>query len=78
MSNQVEFEEGGSGFGFGSSGSGNFIDAKYGLSHDTEKGMVGWLLKKGIAKSPKSAQRIMVGIVIFNMVIMILALSYLL
>lgn len=41
------------------------------------KGMEGWLIRKGIAKSEGAAKAILLGIAVVNIVIIILVISFL-
>jgi hypothetical protein len=82
MSSGVEFED--SGY------SGNYSQVKstqggpsYGIgqssySSSEVKGMAGWLIRHGFAKSSQGAQLYLVGLVIVNLIITFIALSYLL
>lgn len=40
------------------------------------RGMTGWLMRKGIVKSPNGAQVILVGVVIANVIIMYVVITY--
>lgn len=47
-----------------------------GYSGGEERGMAGWLMRHGLAKSPQTAQIIMLGIVVINIIITFVALKY--
>lgn len=45
-------------------------------SGNEEKGMTGWLIRHNLAKSPEGAQKYLYGIIAVNLIIIIVALSY--
>lgn len=85
MSDKVQFEE--DNFSFSStkktgvnSNSGN-VSSGYGhpqYATNEPKGMVGWLIKNGLAKSGNAAQFILVGFVIFNVILTFIIIKFLL
>jgi hypothetical protein len=40
------------------------------------KGMAGWLMRKGITKSPAAAQAVLVGFIVINVIITFIAIKY--
>ncbi len=50
----------------------------YGSGQREERGMAGWLIKRGFAKSYGSAQAVMLGIVVVNIIITYVAIKFLL
>ena len=42
---------------------------------ESELGITGWLMKRGIAKSPQSAQGVLVGVLVVVMVVIFFLLS---
>lgn len=85
MSSGVEFEE--DNFGrkpiYPSQGMNSFSgNSSYQYSPDSpnnqERGMIGWLIKHGIVKSANGANVILFGLVLFNIIITILIIVYLL
>lgn len=61
MSEQVQFEEDTYGRGSGPAGFGRTV------SSSVSK-MEAWLMARGIVSSPKSAQIVLIGVVIFNFI----------
>ncbi|MFA6554727.1 MAG: hypothetical protein WCS89_04470 [Candidatus Paceibacterota bacterium] len=83
MSTGVEFEE--DSFGINpvrqqSSGGGSGFQSPSsmypGYSGGEEKGMAGWLMRHNIVKSPQGAQVVLVGIVIINIIITVVSLTF--
>jgi len=79
MSSGVEFEED----SFGSSGSQPTFRSESGRSslpyssaNEAATGMSGWLIKHGLAKSAKSANMVLLGFVVFNIIISIIAINF--
>jgi hypothetical protein len=82
MSSGIEFEEDGFAKSYTQSQSSQRTSS-YGINQsgysDSEvKGMVGWLMRYHLAKSPQSAQLYLIGLVIVNLIITFVAISYLL
>ncbi|MDQ2932771.1 MAG: hypothetical protein M3Q80_00095 [bacterium] len=48
-----------------------------GANHGNQPAMISWLMKKGIVKSPGSANAVLVGVVIANVIIILIVVSYL-
>ena len=82
MSNGIQFEE--DNFKFDSSKSNTVsTGTSVGYGHpqyqkSEEKGMIGWLIRHGLASSGGSAQGILLGVVVINIVVTILIIMFLL
>lgn len=75
MSSGIEFEE--DKFNYSSKPQPNVSQPFSGQMSSVESaGMAGWLVRKGWAKSPQSAQIIMIGLVIVNIIVTILVVLY--
>lgn len=61
---------------YGSSPSAQFVNSGYAGPGTNVSGLTGWLMRHGIVKSPQGAQIIMIGIVIINIIITVVALTY--
>lgn len=85
MSDKVQFEEDNFSFNSakkpGSNGPSGNVSAGYGhpqYESNAPKGMAGWLIKHGLAKSGNTAQYILVGFIIFNIIITVVVIKFLL
>lgn len=81
MSAGVEFDEDKFSYGnrpkYPSSSSGGSVGyASYGNVQSSGSGMAGWLVRKGWAKSPESAQKMMIALVIINIVVTYIVITY--
>jgi antibiotic biosynthesis monooxygenase (ABM) superfamily enzyme len=50
--------------------------AGFGQQVSSASGLSGWLMQHGIAKSPRSAQAILVGILLFDIVAIFVVIKY--
>lgn len=75
MTTGVEFEEDKSSYGGRPR-----VAPSSGMSGPTgeERGMIGWLIRHGMAKSSSAAQIVLIGILILNIVLIFLVVRYLL
>ena len=74
MSSGVEFEEDSFSRSYGQVGSpaqgfSSGMNSYQSYAEPEAKGMTGWLIKKGIVKSPQGAQMMLVGVIIFNLIV---------
>ena len=82
MSSGVEFEEDSFSRSYGQATPGQSFSpslASMGYADpNLPKGMAGWLMKRGIVKSPQGAQMMLIGIIIFNCIVTAVFLTILL
>jgi len=82
MSSGIEFEEDGFAKNYPQARSSQSVSSysvnQSNYSGGEVKGMAGWLMRHGLAKSPQGAQLYLVGLVIVNLIITFVAISYLL
>lgn len=80
MSSGVEFDE--DKISYGIRPSPNSVTSSnvggYSENPTNERGMAGWLIKKGLANTPGAAQGILTTVVIVNIIITFIVISYLL
>ncbi|OHA24337.1 MAG: hypothetical protein A3D50_02265 [Candidatus Taylorbacteria bacterium RIFCSPHIGHO2_02_FULL_44_12] len=69
MSEQVQFEEDSFGGGSGPAGSGRSFS-------QNSSGMERWLMDRGIVTSPAGARSVLIGVVIFNLIVVYLVIRY--
>jgi hypothetical protein len=61
-----------------SSGAPSYQFTQSGNVGGEEPGMIGWLIKHGITKSPQASQIVLVGIIVMNAIIAIVIFKFLL
>lgn len=83
MAQGVEFEEDSfsykrpSGTANAGNASGYSMNTGYGMQNSQgPKGMVGWLIRHHLAKSEKSAQVVMIGLVVINIIITVIVIKF--
>lgn len=75
-SSGVEFEEDSFARSYSQSGSNSSGNSGYGNTDERGGGMAGWLMRHHIVKSSQGAQLFLVGVIIINIVITVVALIY--
>jgi hypothetical protein len=82
MSSNVQFEEDGFSKSYSQAqpihSASSYGMNQSGYSTGEVKGMAGWLMRHHLAKSPQGAQFYLIGLVIINLIITFVALTYLL
>ncbi len=80
MSSGIEFEEDNFSKNYAKPANSqqNYSYNNYGSQQQGERGLTGWLMKHGLAKSPQGAQMVMLIIVVINMIITGVFLTFLL
>ena len=53
-------------------------NSRYGAANQARGGMAGWLIRHRLAKTPEAAQKVMIGIVVFNLIVTFVVIKFVL